>query len=634
MIGFEHRPTGQLALAQLLELRAGVRARGGARDALRALWLYTKLALGHERKVDGRRRWPHAYTLLLSKLSLRGPLGQGRLYGALYASEVKRIPGGAIEIAARWAAFAMQREDRAQAAEAWWCWITAVSSDLRRRVLHDKERRLPQIQEQVAVAARWMVAAGRLREAALTLELGRAVLLTDRLQRRTAELERRLRAAGHDTLADRWRDAGEALEREQHVRLGTAERGDDPTPYSSSEYHALVEHDWLLNEISELAEFPDIDATPTYRDLRAAAAEGPLVYLATTIESGFALVVTSDAADPVQVPLQELTQATVDDYVARIRGAESVSDLARTFRDVLPALNRIVFEPLLHALQDGALTTLIPTGSLGELPLHAAACVADERGIWRDHGAGRVFRYAPNARMLLRSQRIAGDVGRQALDVLTAAVPLVPGEPELRHAAAESRGVARLFGSAHSQRLEPATVDAVQERLDSCRVWHFACHGQHEAASPLDSRLLLADGRALDLRTILSRSGGDGRLAVLSACQTANVDGLRPDEVVGFPSALLQAGLAGVVSCQGKVDDAGAMLLVLRFFEIFVAFPGVHPARALAAAQEWLRTSTNADFEAAFPDAYVKPADASPTWGSAMPFGLPATWALFNYTGA
>jgi CHAT domain-containing protein len=209
----------------------------------------------------------------------------------------------------------------------------------------------------------------------------------------------------------------------------------------------------------------------------------------------------------------------------------------------------------------------------------------------------------------------------------------VPGETELKHAEVESCHVARLFGGALSERPEPATVDAVESQLDTCPVWHFACHGVHEPARPLDSRLLLADG-GLDLRAILSRSGGEGRLAVLSACQTANVDGMRPDEVIGFPSALLQAGLAGVISCEGEVDDAGAMLIVLRFFEIFVRAPDVHPARALATAQEWVRTSTNADFEAAFPRTYPKPEDASPRWASARPFAAPATWVRFDYTGA
>ena len=106
----------------------------------------------------------------------------------------------------------------------------------------------------------------------------------------------------------------------------------------------------------------------------------------------------------------------------------------------------------------------------------------------------------------------------------------------------------------------------------------------------------------------------------------------RPDEVVGFPSAFLQSGVAGVISCQGEVEDTAAMLLVLRFFDGFIATR--EPARALADAQDWLRTGTNADFCAAYPQEYPRPPGAGPRWETRHQFAAPDTWALFNYTGA
>jgi CHAT domain-containing protein len=108
------------------------------------------------------------------------------------------------------------------------------------------------------------------------------------------------------------------------------------------------------------------------------------------------------------------------------------------------------------------------------------------------------------------------------------------------------------------------------------------------------------------------------------------------DEVVSFPGALLQAGVAGVVATQAKVDDRAAMLLVHRFFERFRA--GVAPARALAEAQAWLRTSTNAQLQGDVPRYHPLPTHISSAelqkWGREHPFAHPAAWAPFSYTGA
>ena len=57
------------------------------------------------------------------------------------------------------------------------------------------------------------------------------------------------------------------------------------------------------------------------------------------------------------------------------------------------------------------------------------------------------------------------------------------------------------------------------------------------------------------------------RLAVLSACQTGIIDFRRiPDEAIGFPAGLLQAGVPGVVSTLWLVDDISTALLLARFY--------------------------------------------------------------------
>jgi CHAT domain len=628
LTGSEERMPGYFVLADLLELRARLMPERAVTDLALALRLCFKLGSG-EHAVAARRRVPG----LLARL--RAALGGVRLVDPsswLFRRLLARDPAAvddAAEIAMAWAKWAMERRDARQAADAWQAWLTVETRDLGQRVHDDKQRRLPPIQAQVALAAWWMIAAGRPREAAVALETGRAVLLTEQIWRRGPAIEARLRDAGHLEHAEAWRTVTAALDQERRAFVGTAARG-DATPYASAEYLALLDHDHLRRLIGELPGFEDVGTEITYPDIAAAAATGPLVYVGSTAEGGYALVVSADADTPAVVELPALDANAVADHVDAIRAARHPFEADRALRVMLPALWETAIGPIAPHLPVASLVTLVPVGALVELPLHAAATVLDD-GIWHDRLDGVAFRYAPNARVLkAAAEHARGRSEDDREELLTAAVPSAPGERELRHATTESAHLAEMFGAGAAHRPQPATVEAVTALLDRCSIWHLACHGRHDPASPLDSCLLLADG-PLTLGAILGRRGGRQRLAVLSACQTALIDQRMPDEVLGFPSAMLEVGVAGVLSCQGDVEDAGAMLLVLRFFQLLA--DGIAPPHAFAAAQAWLRSSTNDGLMMAYPSAYERPPNAPPSWGTDLRFAAPSTWALFNYTG-
>lgn len=559
----------------------------------------------------------------------------GGMYARVFAEQRAISQSAAAEVAARWAAWAASRDDHAQAADAWWCWMTAVAADLRRRVLHDKERRISDVQDLYAVGADRLARAGRRADAALALDLGRAIILTERMHREREGLEGRLLAAGHAEHADHWRRAGKAIEETDSGGFSGGETADSNglSGYASAEYAALAAHERLLGEIARLPGFEDVDASPVYDDLREAAAEGPIVYVASLIERGFALVVT-ESPEPTLVELPTLHRGRVDEHVALMRTAGGRRATARAMTTLLPALWTELLEPLMVYLPSASLVTLIPVGRVSELPLHMAGVAHDADGVWRDRTGGMAFCYAPNARVLRRSQKAARSRGDVELRVMTAGVIEAAGHPNrLRHAQAESDGVAARFGQGRSERPEPATVANVMRSLGRCEVWHFACHGEHDPVSPLESTLALVDG-PLTVREMFARPSEVHRLAVLSACQTMKVDRARPDEALGFPAAMLGAGVAGVVACQADVEDDAAMLLVLSFFDRFAA-TGT-PARALADAQAWLRTATNEEIHSVFPEVYPRPGgwDDLDRWRRYRPFAQPSTWALFSYTGA
>lgn len=652
----EARARAMLMLGQVLELRAAMepssrlgrfldrlvpwRPRSGIvdkvwpkrapTDLMRAWWLYMQVALLGEFGDEARMRLPALREELARETLIPLPRPFQRHTGWMYAQVFKEQAGlsgsYAAEVAAEWADWAIERGDEQQAAEAAWCWVTALTADLRRRVLDDAEWRIGAIQGAVAEAASLLVRAGRLRDAVLTLDMGRAVLLTERMSRDQGDLESRLVAAGHPQLGARWRATSERIE--QADRAGF-ELANEESRAASAEYLALVEHSRMLREVSALTGFEDVDAPIAYDDIRAAASEGPVVYLAAAEAGGFALVVTSND-EPALLHLHAIDPAAVDELTARLPLATSDPE---EFALLMSLLWSAVVGPLVDRLEAGALVTLIAGGALAELPLHAAGAYLDEGGAWRDRSDGIVFRYAPNARVLLRAQRTGRALAEAELNVLTVGVPDARGHRRLPHAAVESERVAEQFRD-RAVRPLPATASSVYGSLASCAIWHFACHGIHDSESPLDSTLVLAD-EPLTLRTVFARPSDRRRLAVLSACHSATLDAALPDEVVGFPSAMLQAGFAGVVACQAEADDYATMLLVLAFFERFRH--ATTPARALSGAQAWLRTATNGDIRASFPGVHEPPQDELDRldrWTGHRPFASPMHWAMFSYTGA
>jgi CHAT domain-containing protein len=102
---------------------------------------------------------------------------------------------------------------------------------------------------------------------------------------------------------------------------------------------------------------------------------------------------------------------------------------------------------------------------------------------------------------------------------------------------------------------KPATVASARTHLRESSIIHFACHGIQDMAHPLNSGLILTDGR-LKVSEIMRRPEGDDALhvynsmslAFLSACETAKGDKGLPDEAMHLAATLLFAGFRGVVA--------------------------------------------------------------------------------------
>ncbi len=475
--------------------------------------------------------------------------------------------------------------------------------------------------EIAAQAARARVAAGDPGAAAVALETGRALQITEALGFDLADLDG-LTAAGHSSLAGRFRDAVAWL-RDLEVRPD----GDHAMLRTARERVTGV-----VDEIRSQPGFADFLVPPTWASIASAAEDTQLVYLSADVDDGLAIVVLPDGqARSALLPALDLQ--TLGDHVWGLIGAyEERATEPASWRDRLDTTTRWLWDavaaPVLELL-DGERVTFVPCGLLGALPLHAA---------WTETAEGRryllddvVVSYTPNARTFLASRRSAGNRADRAVVVVD---PPAEGQRRLPGAVAEAASVATHFADVAAVSDSDATADRVLSALSDVDVLHAACHGVADPYQPRDSALLLAGTDRLTVGD-LSRRLGSWRLSVLSACETG-IPGLAlPDEVIGLPAGMLQAGAAGVAASLWAVPDTATALLMTRFYDRWRT-AGLDPAAALRQAQLWLRDVTNGEAEAAvdLPDnRYAGPADWRAEWAGARRFEHPVNWAAFCYFG-
>ena len=332
--------------------------------------------------------------------------------------------------------------------------------------LHEsrKQRHLRRAQGLWANYAFALARLGRAGEAVAVLETGRARQLAETFRARQA-----LETLQSPALAGAWRAVKEAESRYHHAPEAKRPAAEADLARRRQEYYArLREH------------FPDYFAEPTFADVQAALTPPPapsplprsgrgegvggwgeasaLVYLLATPAGGLALVVTAAGVQAVDLP--DLTEAALNGWLVKtdeagqnVIGGYLPAQLAVSawmsdaLEDLLPALGRAL-QPLVEALTPspqlpsplpnlgegkGVLPqvagvgvraiTLIPTGRLALLPLHAARLPDGSHLL--DHFA---ITYAPSAQALQAARREAE--ARQEAPFFLAGVgnPLPPPE--------------------------------------------------------------------------------------------------------------------------------------------------------------------------------------------------------------
>lgn len=423
-----------------------------------------------------------------------------------------------------------------------------------------------------------------------------------------------------------------------------------------------------INLVRLQTHYKDFFAPVEWSDVaKAIEFNEPLVYVLHTFDGGLALILHRSKHDQ-RVHINPIWLDSLTDQFMEVQlfGIERATDTStgkenplcwfRAYKSqhddhkawvqamdlMMRSLWEVLMEPVINALEENRLAqaVLIPTGYFSFLPLHAAWIddnnVLTKRRYALDHIR---FSYSPNAKALqVTRERLANETNGSLLMINE---PQASDVDPLPNSSREAKSVINYFPNHQELRHKHATREAVLSALSNHSVFHFSCHGTVNWIEPLKSGLIMAGGELLTIQDFFDLQLQDIRLAVLSACETG-LPGIKlPDEVVNLPAALIQAGISGVVSSLWPVTDLSTMLLLSKFYALWLN-QDFEPAEALTRAQKWLRDADPSDIEThcktfipelSSRDDEVSTAIQTLRRALRLDYSHPYYWAAFTYTG-
>ncbi len=395
-------------------------------------------------------------------------------------------------------------------------------------------------------------------------ELGRGVLLATRLGTSTD-----LTDLDHvePDLAAQLRGIHAQLD-ERNV---TGDQADDSSHRTTRRGLLWAEHDEVLTRIRQHPRFTRFQLPPRLADLSPSAAGGAVLMVNAASQRSDAIIVTA-AADPILVPLPDLTLADVRSASAALLAiTHSSTNLATVLRrprlitEILVWLWETTVGPILESLpsslgSDGGKPRVwwMPTGTLGLFPLHGAGQPGQPGALDRV-----ISSYIPTMRALTHIRRRPPAKTRRQL---TVALPHTPGLPDLPGTAAEVLAVHARHPDTPLLTDRDATIDNVRNALQDATWAHFACHASTDLTAPSRGGLQLYDG-TLPIPHISALRLTDAELAYLSACSTANRGIRHAEESIHLASAFQLAGFRHVVASLWPLDDHTAAVTAQAFYD-------------------------------------------------------------------
>jgi CHAT domain len=420
---------------------------------------------------------------------------------------------------------------------------------------------------------------GQIEQAIETLEWGRGLLWSE-MRRLRASVDQLRAVDSH--LAEKFATISRDLEEltmsnSSSVSMNYEEvdcnKGMDPFGRLVVEQRKLVEgRDRLISQIQVLLGFESFMKTPSFENLRSAAARGPVIIinhsswrsdiLVLLHHSSPSLLPTDDNFYFRTIELRNFLVYTRKEHLLESRPYQSA------LRFVLRDLYELIGKPVIQELRrlnipKHSRIWWCPTSALCSLPLHAMGPVPSDDNVQRYFSDLYISSYTPTLSALIESRKPGGPV-LESPAVLLVGVP----DRSLLHAIEETWAVQRLDTKVTTLMSKKATRSGVLKGLQDHRFAHFACHGKLEAGKPFSASFGLHNGEQLTLLDIVRSQLPNAEFAFLSACHTAELtEESIADEGLHLTAAVQYCGFRSVVGTMWAMADPDGPDLVENFYK-------------------------------------------------------------------
>lgn len=574
---------------------------------------------------------------------------------------IKTAPEECLRSSINWEKWASERKCWKEASEAGTYGLKALDSLFHIQALRtQKEIWLKNAEDLHVRTAYALVKNGDLQAAVEAMERGNARMLAEALSRDPTNIVN-LEQIRPD-LAARYCELVREIAKLQAEEIQAEELPKNVLLALSQTNKAL---DLLITQIQEIDGFKDFQKPIEFETIKEATQLKPLIYFVVVDVGSAALLVEADGSvTPIWLPSlteQELFKRLsngakiprANSYFGRYNRVLHHIEDANAMKHWLKELDKTtawIWKTFMHSvvavLEERSISkvVLIPQGLLVTLPLHAAWTRNKSFPGGRHYALDNIcFTYAASARALLKAQK-------QVMEISKREKILVIENPDnsLRYARNEAIAALAHFAAENKKVLGgmAAQREKVMEYLPDFNVIHFATHGKAMYSQPIESGLVMAYGEQLTLKDFFSLTLTKVRLAVLSACETGIPGTWLPNEIVSLPTALMQAGAAGILASLWFADDAVTMMLMFRFYELWRK-QHLEPSEALQQVQTWWRSTNDIEKRAYFKSRMLedgcggliaKAAEDAYKYlmlrkKNSHPLHHPYYWAAFFYTG-
>ncbi len=322
----------------------------------------------------------------------------------------------------------------------------------------------------------------------------------------------------------------------------------------------------------------------------------PLVYLLSTTWGSSAFIVNGNSAEQLRIDglnsddTNRLVWGTkkTTGYLKAALGTERTK-LGSALKTAIKTLKDLVFEPLRKWGFENGISrfTILGLGSIGMLPLHAAALEKD-----------LVVSLAPSARSLEFAISSKERSLKRPLSYGTVAYSGDSSEREPLHFTDAEVAYIRSYFEQNTQTptlpvLYSARIETFREIAHKSTHLHISCHGQFRPSAPFESSIQIGANEEMQMFDLMWPSPAlqDTQLVYLASCSSAGEEYWElPDEAIGFPAMMIGCGAACIIGAAWEVDDAATCLINYRFIQSY--FESRDAAGSLAEAQMWLRDAS------------------------------------------